>query len=65
MIAFGHFYVDRTFVLYELEVEVVAGRRRYAACLSENPRVCFASPDPAEAAGKLRHYVTAHLRAAA
>lgn len=58
MITFGHFYVGDTFVLYDLDVELVHGRRRYVATLSADPRVQFVGVDPIETAGRLRRYVT-------
>lgn len=62
MITFGHFYVGTTFVLYDLDVETVNGRRRYVASLSENPGVQFVGQDPVETAGRLQRYVTDVIR---
>lgn len=61
-ICFGHFYVGATFVLYDVCVERVAGRRRYVASLSGDPRVHFSAPDPIEAVGRLKAFVSDGLR---
>ena len=57
MITFGHFYVGSTFVVYDVAVELVNGRRRYVVSLSENPRVQFVGWEPAETVDRLRRYV--------
>ncbi len=58
MIAFSHFYVGSTFVLYDVCLETVNGRRRYVASWSANPHVQVAGADPIETAGRLRRCVT-------